>query len=76
LQIVPFVDFGLVSNQSPNPAPPTDTIASGGIGLRYQSGDNFFAKLDYGIPFTSISQPRRTSQEKGFHFSLGYNQSF
>ncbi len=76
LQIVPFVDFGLVSNQSPNPTPQTDTIASGGIGLRYQSGDNFFAKLDYGIPFTSISQPRRTGQEKGFHFSLGYNQSF
>jgi hemolysin activation/secretion protein len=76
LQIVPFVDFGVISNQAPNPNPRNDTIASGGIGLRYQSGDNFFAKLDYGVPFTSIDQPRRTGQEQGFHFSLGYSQSF
>jgi hemolysin activation/secretion protein len=76
LQIVPFVDFGVVSNQAPNPSPRNDTIASGGIGLRYQSGDNFFAKLDYGVPFTSIDQPKRTGQEKGLHFLVGYSQSF
>jgi hemolysin activation/secretion protein len=76
LQIVPFVDFGVVSNQAPNPNPKNDTIASGGIGLRYQSGDNFFAKLDYGVPFTAIDQPKRTGQEKGLHFSMGYSQSF
>jgi hemolysin activation/secretion protein len=76
LQIVPFVDFGLVSNQAPNTNPKNDTIASGGIGLRYQSGDNFFAKLDYGVPFTAIDQPKRTGQEKGLHFSVGYSQSF
>jgi hemolysin activation/secretion protein len=76
LQIVPFVDFGVISNQAPNPNPKNDTIASGGIGLRYQNGDNFFAKLDYGVPFTSIDQPKRTGQEKGFHFSVGYSQSF
>jgi hemolysin activation/secretion protein len=76
LQIVPFVDFGVISNQAPNPNPRNDTIASGGIGLRYQSGDNFFAKFDYGVPFTSIDQPKRTGQEQGFHFSAGYSQSF
>ncbi len=76
LQIVPFVDFGVISNQAPNPSPRNDTIASGGIGLRYQSGDNFFAKLDYGVPFTPIDQPRRTGQEQGLHFSVGYSQSF
>jgi hemolysin activation/secretion protein len=76
LQIVPFVDFGVISNQAPNPNPKNDTIASGGIGLRYQSGDNFFAKFDYGVPFTSIDQPKRTGQEQGFHFSAGYSQSF
>ncbi len=76
LQIVPFVDFGVISNQAPNPNPKNDTVASGGIGLRYQSGDNFFAKFDYGVPFTSIDQPKRTGQEQGFHFSAGYSQSF
>jgi hemolysin activation/secretion protein len=76
LQIVPFLDFGLVSNNNPNPSLPISTIASGGIGLRYQSGDSFFAKLDYGFPFMAITQPKRTGQENGFHFSLGYSQSF
>jgi hemolysin activation/secretion protein len=76
LQIVPFVDFGVISNQAPNLNPKNDMIASGGVGLRYQSGDNFFAKFDYGVPFTLIDQPKRTGQEKGLHFSMGYSQSF
>jgi hemolysin activation/secretion protein len=78
LQVVPFLDFGLGWNQpnnpSPNPAP--STIAAGGLGLRYQGGENFNARLDYGIPFTSIDLTRRTGQERGFYFSLNYNQSF
>jgi hemolysin activation/secretion protein len=78
LQVVPFLDFGWgwnkPNNPSPNPTP--STIASGGLGLRYQGGDNFSAKLDYGIPFNAIDTNKRTGQEKGFYFSLNYNQSF
>ncbi len=78
LQVVPFLDFGLGWNQpnnpSPNPAP--SKIAAGGLGLRYQSGANFNARLDYGIPFTSIDLTNRTGQERGFYFSLNYNRSF
>ncbi len=78
LQVVPFLDFGWgwnkPNNPSPNPTP--STIASGGLGLRYQAGDNFSAKLDYGIPFTSVDAIKRTAQEKGFYFSVNYNQSF
>ncbi len=75
-QIVPFLDFGVAWNSSASSSIRNNTIASGGLGLRYQNGDNFFAKLDYGVPFTLIDQPRRTGQEKGFYFSLGYSQSF
>jgi hemolysin activation/secretion protein len=78
LQVVPFLDFGWgwnkPNNPSPNPTP--STIASGGLGLRYQTGDNFSAKLDYGIPFTATSGAKSAAQEKGFYFSLNYNQSF
>jgi hemolysin activation/secretion protein len=78
LQVVPFLDFGWgwnkPNNPSPNPTP--STIASGGLGLRYQTGDNFSAKLDYGIPFTATSGVKNAAQEKGFYFSLNYNQSF
>ncbi len=78
LQVVPFLDFGWGWNQPNNPSPnPTpSTIASGGLGLRYQGGDNFSAKLDYGIPFTATSGIKRAAQEQGFYFSLNYSQSF
>ena len=77
-QVVPFLDFGLGWNQpnNPSPNPNPSTIASGGLGLRYQGGDNFSARLDYGIPFTAIDTIKRTGQEKEFYFSLNYNQSF
>jgi hemolysin activation/secretion protein len=77
LQIVPFFDMAWVGNKQGNtPSPRVNTIASTGVGLRYQTGDNFSAKLDYGIPFTAIEGGRRTGQEKGFYFSLNYNRSF
>jgi hemolysin activation/secretion protein len=77
LQIAPFFDMAWIGNKPGNtPSPRVNTIASTGIGLRYQTGDNFSAKLDYGIPFTAIEGGRRTGQEKGFYFSLNYNRSF
>jgi hemolysin activation/secretion protein len=76
LQVVPFLDFGVAWNNSNNPNIMNNTIASGGLGLRYQNGNNFVAKIDYGIPLTIIDINRRTGQEQGFYFSLGYNHSF
>jgi hemolysin activation/secretion protein len=77
-QVVPFLDFGWGWNQPNNPSfnPSPNTIASTGLGLRYQGGDNFTARLDYGIPLTSIDLIKRTGQERGFYFSLNYNRSF
>ena len=76
-QVVPFLDFGLGWNQPNNPSiNPTPTIASGGLGLRYQGGNDFTARLDYGIPFTAIDLTKRTAQEKGFYFAVNYNRSF
>jgi hemolysin activation/secretion protein len=76
VQIVPFFDVGTGWNHSPNLSFRPDTIASTGIGLRYQAGDNFSIKLDYGIPLTAIDRAKRTAQEQGFHFSVGYSRSF
>jgi hemolysin activation/secretion protein len=77
LQIAPFIDFAWVGNKPGNTdSPKVNTIASTGVGLRYQMGGNFNAKLDYGIPFTAIEGNKRTGQEKGFYFSLNYSQWF
>jgi hemolysin activation/secretion protein len=77
-QVVPFLDFGYAWNQpnNPSPNPNPHAIAAGGLGLRYQGGDGFSAKLDYGIPFTNIDSIKSTGQEKGLYFSLNYNKSF
>jgi hemolysin activation/secretion protein len=76
LQIVPFIDFGVAWNKSNNTSIAPNTIASGGLGLRYQSNDDLLVKLDYGIPFTTIDSTKPTGQEKGFYFSVNYNRSF
>lgn len=75
LQVVPFVDFGYGWNKLDNSNPTPNLIASTGLGLRYQT-DDFSAKLDYGIPFNSTNQIKRTGQEQGFYFSVNYNRSF
>jgi hemolysin activation/secretion protein len=77
-QIVPFLDFGWGWNKPNNPSPnPTPTTVLGtGLGLRYFDGNNFSGKLDYGIPLISPDRDKRTGQERGFYFSVGYNQSF
>jgi hemolysin activation/secretion protein len=77
-QVVPFLDFGYAWNQpnNPSPNPNPNVIASGGLGLRYQGGDSFSAKLDYGIPFIKSNSIQGAGQEKGLYFSLNYNLSF
>ncbi|MCA1995178.1 MAG: ShlB/FhaC/HecB family hemolysin secretion/activation protein [Coleofasciculus sp. S288] len=73
IQVVPFVDFGTAWNSSGNDNPDPNTLASVGLGLQWRQGDNFTARLDWGIPLISVDSRDRTWQENGFHFSLQYN---
>lgn len=77
LQVVPFVDFGVAWNSSNrnSPAPDPNTLIGVGMGLQWQMGDNFTARIDYGIPLTDVSSGRdgRTLQEDGFYFSVNYS---
>ena len=43
---------------------------SAGLGLRLQLGSQVTARLDWGIPLTSISGAKSTWQENGVYFSL------
>jgi hemolysin activation/secretion protein len=76
LQIVPFLDLGVAWSNAGVATGNPNTIASGGLGLRYQSGNSLLAKLDYGIPLTTFNNNRRTIQEQGLYFSLSYNYAF
>jgi len=48
----PFVDVGTTWNSFGRVQ--TNTLASVGLGLRWQQGDRFTARLDWGIPLVEV----------------------
>ncbi len=73
LQLIPFVDIGTAWNSSGRNTPNPNTLAGVGLGLQWEMGERFKARLDYGIPLTDINSRDRTWQEKGLYFSMQYN---
>lgn len=79
LQLTPFIDAGTTWDNSGRTdansnTTDTDTLASVGVGLRYQLGDRLTARFDWGIPLIDISsQGEDTWQENGLYFSFQYN---
>ena len=69
VQVVPFVDVGTGWNSGGNP-PSTSFLASTGIGLQWRQGNNFSARLDWGIPLVDVDVRRRTWQESGIYFTV------
>ncbi|PMB25838.1 hypothetical protein CEN46_04855 [Fischerella thermalis CCMEE 5318] len=77
LQIIPFFDIGTTwNNDSPDELINTSgsgTLASVGLGLQYQLGERFNARLDWGIPLIPLDTPEsNTWQEQGLYFSVRY----
>ena len=68
-QLVPFVDFGLPWGGN-NAVVEIDSLVSVGMGLNFNAGDRFNARLDYGIPLTDIKVDGDSLQEDGLTFSL------
>ncbi|MCL6436133.1 MAG: ShlB/FhaC/HecB family hemolysin secretion/activation protein [Leptolyngbyaceae cyanobacterium HOT.MB2.61] len=73
LQVAPFVDLGTTWNRSDDPEPDPNTLASVGVGLRFQMSDRLSARFDWGQRLISIGGEKKTLQEKGLYFSLIYN---
>ena len=75
LQVVPFADFGVAWNDDDNPIPTPNpnTLASVGLGLQWQMGDNFNARLDWGIPLTDFEVQSNTSSEQELYFTVNYS---
>ncbi len=71
LQIAPFLDFGIGWNQNGvKPNPDTNTLLGTGLGLIWQMGDRWNARLDYGIPLIHVKASDRTLQEQGLYFTI------
>jgi hemolysin activation/secretion protein len=47
-------------------------LFSAGLGLQWQMGDNFNARLDWGVPLTQFEVGGRPLQQQGLYFSMNY----
>jgi hemolysin activation/secretion protein len=70
LQIIPFVNAGTGWNNGGVQNPDPRTLVSVGLGLQFQQGDIFSARLDWGIPLIDANNNGDTWQEDGIHFSV------
>ncbi|KYC38052.1 hemolysin activation/secretion protein [Scytonema hofmannii PCC 7110] len=71
LQLTPFIDFGTGWNTNGG-TPDPNTLLGVGFGLLWEMGDNFAARVDWGIPLIDINSKDRTLQENGVYFRLEY----
>lgn len=71
LQVVPFFDIGTGWNNHSNNEN-LQTLASLGLGLRWQPFQGFALRADYGVPLIDINDKGNSLQDNGFHFSLQY----
>jgi hemolysin activation/secretion protein len=70
-QLVPFFDFGTGwNNRADNPSP--QTLASLGLGLRWQPISGLNVRADYGIPLIGVDREGNSLQDNGFNFSVRY----
>ncbi|MBC6417963.1 MAG: ShlB/FhaC/HecB family hemolysin secretion/activation protein [Prochloron sp. SP5CPC1] len=73
LILSPFFDFGTVWNsRGSNIERDKSTLYSVGVGLRFNIGENFNARVDYGIPLVNVNKIGNTLQENGFYFEVQY----
>ncbi|BAZ65680.1 MAG: ShlB/FhaC/HecB family hemolysin secretion/activation protein [Pelatocladus maniniholoensis HA4357-MV3] len=76
LQVIPFINFGVGWNNDSDstPDPNTNTLIGTGLGLQWQMGETFSARLDYAVPLIDVEGDRdRTLQEQGLYFSINYS---
>ncbi|MEH1893248.1 MAG: ShlB/FhaC/HecB family hemolysin secretion/activation protein [Nostoc sp.] len=72
LQLTPFIEVGKGWNvKDKNPS--RSLLVGTGLGLFWKQGNNFSARLDWGIPLTSVEGEKRSLQENGLYFSIGYS---
>ncbi|HEY9620826.1 MAG TPA: ShlB/FhaC/HecB family hemolysin secretion/activation protein [Crinalium sp.] len=71
IQLVPFFDIGTVWNNREEAASSnSNTLASVGLGLRWDLNSNIEARLDYGIPLIDVNQESNSLQDDGLFFSF------
>jgi hemolysin activation/secretion protein len=73
LSLAPFFDLGVGWNSGEEEDPEQNLLLGLGLGLQWDMGDKFNARIDYGIPLTDVQNSDRTLQEDGIYFSVNYS---
>ena len=68
IQLIPFVDAGAGWNSSAKADPDPNFLAAVGLGVQWQQGNSFTARLDWGVPLVSVDSRERTWQGKRVAF--------
>lgn len=71
LQLTPFIDLGWGWNHT-GITPEPNILASTGVGLLWQQGEQLTARLDWGIPLVDVDKRTSSLQENGLYFSINY----
>ncbi len=74
VQVVPFLDAGAAWNAQ-NASEGSRVLVGTGIGLLWQQGDRFTARLDWGLPLVNLAETDRSRrwQDNGLYFSVQYS---
>jgi hemolysin activation/secretion protein len=72
VQIAPFFDIGTLWNTD-DVEIANATLPSLGLGLNLAMGDQFNARLDWGIPLVKLETKGNSLQENGVYFSVDYS---
>lgn len=72
LLLTPFAEVGTAwNNRGADPDP--STLASVGLGLRWQLDPSLQLRLDYGLPLVEVDNQSDSLQSSGFYFSLTFD---
>lgn len=72
-QLTPFVDVGRAWNNAGRENSNPQTLASVGIGFRFQWSERLSARFVWGIPIVMVEGSKSTWQDNGLYFSVVYN---
>ncbi len=74
IQLTPFIDMGMVWNQSDNPnkLPPQNFIAGAGLGVLWELLPDLNLRADYAFPLVKLDDKGKNAQDRGLFFSVNY----
>lgn len=74
MQLIPFIEGGGVWNKgdNPNELPRQRFLAAGGLGLLWEPFPRFVVRIDYAVPFITLSDRGENAQDRGLFFSINF----